>query len=199
MSKTVGVLALQGDYAEHERELARRGFATRRVRRPAELAGLDGIVLPGGESTTMLKLLEIQQLEQPLASAIRGGLPTLATCAGMILCARRVVEPEQRSFGVLDLEVARNGYGRQIRSGTFALDTEAPLPNPMHGIFIRAPRVLSVGPGCEVLARRDGDPVLVRQDSVLAACFHPELERDHPVSEMFAGLVGGRVAAHRIG
>ena len=189
----IGVLAIQGDYAEHERALARCGFATRRVRRAADLTGLTGLVLPGGESTTMLKLAGITGLEEPLAAAVGSGLPVLATCAGLILLARRVVDPEQRSFGVLDCAVSRNGYGRQLHSGTFPLVTggAAGLPDPMSGVFIRAPRIFEVGPAVEVLARRGADPVLIRQGNVLGACFHPEIERDHPVLALFAAMVRG--------
>jgi len=192
VTPTVGILALQGDFAEHERALSRAGLVTRQVRRPRDLDGLSGLVLPGGESTTMLKLLEIQELEEPLRALLRSGIPVLATCAGLILCAREVVEPEQRSFSVLDVRVARNGYGRQIRSGTFDLDVVpgSGLPSELRGVFIRAPRILDVGPGCEVLARRDGDAVLVRQGSVLGVCFHPEIEDGHSVTRMFADAVG---------
>lgn len=194
---TCGVLALQGDVREHELALQRAGIAVRAVRRPEHLAGLDGIVLPGGESTTMLKMLAFQGLEEPLAEFLRSGRPTFATCAGLILCAREVVQPAQRSFGVLDVEVARNAFGRQIRSGTYQLETggAAGLPDPMSGVFIRAPGILGVGAACEVLARRDGAPVLVRQGPILGACFHPELETDHPVLRLFITMLGDRAAA----
>ncbi|MFO1054062.1 MAG: pyridoxal 5'-phosphate synthase glutaminase subunit PdxT [Planctomycetota bacterium] len=192
-SSPVGVFALQGDVREHVAALASLGIATRPVRRPRDLDGLAGIVLPGGESSTMLKLLAIQGLEAPLGEFLRSGRPVLATCAGLILCASRVVEPEQRSYGVLDVTVARNGWGRQIASGTFALRTStgSGLPDPMDAVFIRAPRIVAVGPRCEVLATRDGEPVLVRQGAVLGACFHPELEVDHPVTKLFAAMLPG--------
>lgn len=188
----VGLLALQGDFVDHERALRAAGITrTRRVRRPRDLVGLDGLVLPGGESTTMLKLCTIQELDEPLAAFLRSGVPVLATCAGLILCAREVVEPAQRSFGVVDVTVARNGYGRQICSATcdLAVAPGIGLPTELSGVFIRAPRILEVGPACEVLARRGDDPVLVRQGAVLGACFHPELERDHPVTRMFVDRV----------
>lgn len=187
----VGVLALQGDFAEHAQALAAFGVATRYVRRARDLVGLSGIVLPGGESSTMLKLLAIQDLEAPLGEFLRSGRPVLATCAGLILCARKVVAPEQRSYGVLDIEVARNGWGRQIASGTFALAVRPgkELPTTMSGVFIRAPRILGVGKGCEVLATRDGEAVLVRQGPVLGASFHPELEFRHPVMESFVRML----------
>ena len=187
----VGVLALQGDVREHVQALERCNLAVRLVRRPRELLGLDAMVRPGGESSTMLTLLAIQELEAPLGEFLRSGRPVLATCAGLILCAREVVQPEQRSYGVLDVKVALNGWGRQIWSGTFALETghRAGLPDPMSGVFIRAPRIAQVGPLAEVLATRDGEPVLVRQGNVLGASFHPELEREHPLTRMFAARV----------
>ena len=184
----IGILAVQGDVAEHESVLADRGVPTRRVRRPQDLAGIQGLVLPGGESTTMLRLLDIQGLTAPLAELFRTDLPVLATWAGVILLAKEVVDPVQRSFGVLDLKVARNGYGRQVHSGTFPLEG-ANLPAGASGVFIRAPRILRVGNGVEVLARRQGDPVLVRSGSVLGACFHPELQKDHFVTDWFVGEV----------
>lgn len=183
----VGVLAVQGDFAEHERALALCGVASREVRRPGDFANLQGLVLPGGESTTMLRLLASEGLEAPLLATIASGIPVLATCAGMILLARAVTQPVQRSFSVLDIAVARNGYGRQIASGTFALGSER-WPG-LQGVFIRAPRILSVGPAVEVLARRGPDPVVVAERNVLAACFHPELEARHPLTLHFVDCV----------
>jgi 5'-phosphate synthase pdxT subunit len=186
---TVGVLALQGDFARHQAALQRHGLATRQVRRPQDLAGLCGLVLPGGESTTMLRLLALQGLEGPLAEFLhRAEVPVLATCAGLILLAREVRDPPQRSFGILDVVVARNGYGRQIASGTFALG-DGTLPAGTTGIFIRAPKIVQIGPAVEVLARRGPDPVAVRQGQVLGACFHPELETDHPLVRDFVARV----------
>jgi pyridoxal 5'-phosphate synthase pdxT subunit len=186
----VGVLALQGDFAEHQHALEALGVATRQVRSASELAGLDGLVLPGGESTTMLKLLDVEGLWQPLGDALRSGIPVLATCAGMILLAEGVAQPSQRSYGLLPIDVARNGYGRQYHSGTFALRSDV-LPAGTTGTFIRAPRVTGVRPGtgCEVLAWRDGDPVLVRHGRILAAGFHPELQERHPVTAMWVDMV----------
>ena len=187
VDRIVGILALQGDFAAHATALCRQGLATREIRVPDDLVGLAGLGLPGGESTTGLKLLSIQRLRGPLGSLLGSGIPVLATCAGTILCARRVVDPEQPSLGAIDIEVARNGYGRQIRSRTVEL--ACPGGEAMSGVFIRAPRILSAGPGVEVLARRDRDPVLVRQGSIVGACFHPELEDDHPVTVRFASEV----------
>ncbi len=186
----VGVLALQGDFADHQAALGATGLRSRQVKAPADLRGVDALVLPGGESTTMLKLLEVEGLWGPLGAALHSGVPVLATCAGMILLARHVENPVQRSYAMLPLTVVRNGYGRQCRSGTFALAVEsAELPAAMSGTFIRAPRVTGVHGPCEVLARRDGDPVLVRQGQLLAAGFHPELVAGHPVSRLFADMV----------
>src|SRR5262245_46707869 len=193
----VGVLALQCDFAEHEQALQRQGLRTCEVRRAADLDGLDALVLPGGESTTMLKLLDVEGLFVPLGRALRSGIPVLATCAGLILLAERVENPQQASFGVLPITVVRNGYGRQYHSGTFALQVDphgGALPADLSATFIRAPRITRTGPGCAVLARRDGDPVLVQQGNVLGACFHPELEHDHPVTLHFVSMV--RAAAH---
>ena len=187
-AKTVGVLAVQGDFAEHQEVLEAQGLATRQLRRPEHLRGIDGLVLPGGESTTMLKLLDLQGLTHPLREYLATDQPVLATCAGLILLANRVVDPEQRSLKILDVEVARNGYGRQFHSGTFGL-TGGRVPADATGVFIRAPRILAVGEGVEVLARRDGDPALVRRGNTLAACFHPELERDHFVTRMFVSMI----------
>lgn len=195
--RPVGVLALQGDFADHQDALAAFGVATRQVRVAADLHGLGGLVLPGGESTTMLKLLDVEGLWQPLFDALRSGIPVLATCAGMILLAERVENPNQRSYGLLPITVVRNGYGRQYHSGTFLLRSEV-LPAGTTGTFIRAPRIAQIRPGsgCEVLAWRDQDPVLLRSGAILAAGFHPELQPDHPVTAMWAAMVRtGRGAA----
>ena len=184
----VGVLAVQGDFAEHEAALHRVDLATRQIRRPPDLDGIAGLVLPGGESTTMLRLMDIQGLTEPIRAYLADDRPVLATCAGLILLATEVVDPPQRSFAHLDIKVARNGYGRQIHSGTVAL-VGADLPTPATGIFIRAPRVLAVGPDTEVLARRADDPVLLRKGNTLAACFHPELEPHHFLTRMFEARV----------
>jgi 5'-phosphate synthase pdxT subunit len=167
---TVGVLALQGGFAAHARALAAAGFAARPVRAAADLEGLAGLVLPGGESTTQLRLLARHGLEQPLRAFVAAGAPVLATCAGLILAAAAVERPAQPSFGFLDVTVARNAWGRQLDSfEAVADDGETPL------VFIRAPRIVRVGPEVRVLATLDGEPVLVRQGNVTGATFHPEL------------------------
>jgi 5'-phosphate synthase pdxT subunit len=191
----VGVLALQGDFREHVAALQANGLAAREVRERAGLVGLAGLVLPGGESTTMLRLLEVEDLFAPLRATVAGGLPVLATCAGLILLAAEVRNPVQRSLALLDVAVDRNGYGRQIASGTFPLGGAAPPGST--GVFIRAPRIVRVGEAVEVLAHRDGDPVLVRQRNVLAACFHPELEPGHFVTRLFVAAVrAGKTLPH---
>ncbi|GAB4140271.1 MAG: pyridoxal 5'-phosphate synthase glutaminase subunit PdxT [Planctomycetota bacterium] len=189
---TTGILALQGDYAEHRAALGRHSVPTRLVRRVADLEGLTALVLPGGESTTMLRLLDDEGLFEPLGELLRSGIPVLGTCAGLILLAERVENPRQRSYGVLPVTIVRNGYGRQLHSGTFPLaGASRDLPERMTGTFIRAPRITAVERGCEILARRGNDPVLVRKGAVLGACFHPELDPGHPVLSLFARISRG--------
>lgn len=184
----IGILALQGDFAEHRAALRPFGLLCRNVRAAADLAGLRGLVLPGGESTTMLKLLREEGLFAPLGEALGSGIPVLATCAGLILLASDVRNPAQQSYGLLPVTVLRNGYGRQYHSGTFPLHGPG-VPPGTDGIFIRAPRIVATGPDCEVLARRGDDPVLVRKGPILGACFHPELQPGHPVTAAFAAMV----------
>jgi 5'-phosphate synthase pdxT subunit len=157
------------------------------VRKPEELAGLDGLVLPGGESTTMLKFLEQKGFFDKLGEFV-AATPCFATCAGCILVAREVLHPKQRSLGVLDATVERNAYGRQIDSSILTLPTELP-GGPLEMVFIRAPRIARVGPGVKVLAQRDGSPTLVRQGSLLAATFHPEMSSDSRVQLLFLEMV----------
>ena len=190
----VGVLDLQGDVREHVRALGEVGCASRLVKRPEDLTGLDGLVVPGGESTTLSMLLESTGLFDAIAERLdvpgAEGLPLFGTCAGLILAAREVLggRPDQRTFGVLDAVVRRNGYGRQLQS--FETDVvlgsgEGPL---LPTVFIRAPLIVSTGSDVEVLATLDGVPVLVRQGNILASAFHPELTPDRRVHRMFAEL-----------
>jgi len=183
----IGVLALQGDYEAHARAFARAGAPTVLVRKPEELKGLDGLVLPGGESTTMLKFLEKKGFFDTLGEFV-ANTPCFATCAGCILVAREVLHPKQRSLGVLDATVERNAYGRQIDSTILTLPTELP-GGPLEMVFIRAPRITRVGPGVEVLAKRNGFPVLVRQGNLLVATFHPEMTSDARVQQLFLEMV----------
>ncbi len=188
----IGVLALQGAFAAHAERLTELGAATRFVRTPAQLDGVDALVMPGGESTTMSKLLVSSGLFDAIALRLEDGMPAFGTCAGMILLAAEVLDgrPDQRSFAAIDIAVQRNGYGRQLDSFETDLDI-AGLAEPYHGVFIRAPRVDSVGPAVEVLATHDGDPVLVRQGRIMAASFHPELTADTRLHERFVELVSG--------
>ena len=184
----MGVLALQGDFEAHRKALADHDVESVEVRTPSDLDGVAGLVLPGGESTTMLKLMEGTGLDARLASLIHGGVPALATCAGVILLAREVANPAQRSLGLLDVAVERNGYGRQIDSAVVALevaDADDLGASALEGVFIRAPRGIGVGASVRVLATRGNDPVLLRQGKVLAATFHPELSADSPVIDLF--------------
>jgi 5'-phosphate synthase pdxT subunit len=182
--KSIGVLALQGGFAAHAQALQELGFIVKELRTALDLGSPDlkGLVLPGGESTTQLRLLQRHGLEQPLDSFVRSGRPVLCTCAGLILAAREVRSPAQRSFGWLDVAVARNAWGRQIDSFV-AQDDSGTLPL----VFIRAPRILSVGLQAKVLATLRGEAVLLRQGNVYGATFHPELSADRSIhQEVFA-------------
>ena len=187
----VGILALQGAFARHARAIESLGAAPVEVRVPDHLETIDALVMPGGESTTMSKLLESQQLFDPLAARLHDGLPVLGTCAGMILLASTVLDgrADQRSFGAIDIDVRRNAYGRQVDSFETDLDIEG-FDRPMHAVFIRAPAVERVGPEVEVLAKVDGAPVLCASGSVLVAAFHPELTDDLRVHKLLLSLGG---------
>jgi len=184
----IGVLAMQGAFAEHVRALEAAGARTRLVRTREDLDGLDGIVLPGGESTTMTMLME------PLRDAIRGGLATLATCAGMIVLAKDITDgmAEQHGLGLLDIGVRRNGYGRQVDSFEAPLHIEGLNGKIFPGVFIRAPLVERTG-DVDVIAAHNGRPVAVRHDRILALGFHPELSGDLRLHREFVRLAGSRV------
>jgi pyridoxal 5'-phosphate synthase pdxT subunit len=189
----VGVLDLQGDVREHVAALAEVGCGTRLVKWPGDLDGLAGLVLPGGESTTLSMLLESSGLFDALAARLGAAerpLPVLGTCAGLVLVAREVLDgrPDQRTFGVLDAVVRRNGYGRQEQSFEADLVFGSGEGPPLPTVFIRAPLVVSVADGVDVLATLDGAPVLVRQGPVLASAFHPELTKDRRVHRLFAEM-----------
>jgi 5'-phosphate synthase pdxT subunit len=190
-----GVLALQGAFREHRRALRDVGLDAVEVRVPSDLEGVDGLVIPGGESTTMSKLMQAYGLEDPIAELHARGAPLLGTCAGMIVLARDAVDgrPDQRYLGLIDIDVRRNAYGRQTAS------FEAPVrlageDLPMPGVFIRAPRIERLGDGVEVVAMLDDVPVAVRQGDVLVAAFHPELTGDRRLHARFAAMVMRRGA-----
>ena len=187
----IGVLAIQGDYAAHAEALDEVGATPVEVRKHEELAQLDGLILPGGESTTILKFLERGHLFDELKQFC-STRPAFGTCAGAILLAREVRNPAQRSLGLLDVVVERNAYGRQIDSSI--LFSESKLPGEkLEMVFIRAPRIIETGPKVEVLAHRDGHPTLVRQGNLMAATFHPELSTDRRVHKAFVDLVNATV------
>ena len=192
----VGVLALQGDFALHVQALARCGVEAVEIRKPEQLAGVDGLVIPGGESTTLLNLMDEWHFVPALEKFHAAGKPIFGTCAGLILLAREVENPRQFSLGLIDVGVERNAYGRQRESfevrGTAVLDG---TPTPIEMMFIRAPRIRRVGEGVEVLARQADDPVMARQGTVLVATFHPEVTGEQGVHRYFCDMV--RRAASR--
>jgi 5'-phosphate synthase pdxT subunit len=186
----VGVLAIQGDYEAHAKALARAGAEAELVLWPKQLAALDALVLPGGESTTMSRLLETSGLWAPIGELIARGRPVLGTCAGMILLAGEVADgrPDQRSFAAVDIAVRRNGYGRQVDSFEADIDVVG-MDEPFHAVFIRAPKVERVGRGVEVLATHQDVAVLVRQHAIMLASFHPEITGDTRVHRHFVQLI----------
>jgi 5'-phosphate synthase pdxT subunit len=188
----VGVLALQGAFARHAATLAALGGEPVLVKRPDQLDGVDALVLPGGESTTMSMLLESSGCFEPIAERLAAGLPTLGTCAGMILLGAEVLDgrPDQRCFGAVDISVRRNAFGRQVDSFEADLPVTGLEGGPFHAVFIRAPFVERAGPEVEVLATVDGHPVLCRQGAVTVAAFHPELSDDARLHERFLKEIG---------
>lgn len=183
----IGVLAIQGDYAAHAEALRESGAEPVEVRLPGQLEELDGLILPGGESTTILRFLEKDNFFETLREFCLMR-PVFGTCAGSILLAREVRNPGQKSLAVLDAVAERNAYGRQIDSSIVTAETKLP-GGPLEMVFIRAPRLAELGPEVEVLARRGDDPVLVRQGKVMAATFHPELSADRRVHKYFVDSV----------
>lgn len=185
----IGVLALQGDFAAHAAVVSRLGRQATPVRTRDELEAVDALILPGGESSAMLRLMRTEHLMSVIAERIEGGMPTLATCAGVILLARNVV-PEQESLGFLDIDVARNAYGRQVHSSVEHVRLSELFAGPPEtdGVLIRAPRITRVGDAVEVLGWFGADPVLVRQGLVVGATFHSELGNDTRIHELFLDL-----------
>lgn len=189
LSQTIGVLALQGDFAEHIEVFRSLGVTARAVRLPEDLEGLDGLVIPGGESTTIARLAELYQLPNPIREGLARGMALWGTCAGMIVIAQALADPYPTPFGFLDIKVARNWFGRQTQSFEIDLDIQGLGNEPFRGVFIRAPAVVSVGPGVEVLARlADGTPVVVCSGQILGTAFHPELTDDTRMHQMFLRL-----------
>ncbi len=192
---TIGVLALQGDFIEHEAALRRLGVTAREVRTAEELRGLDGLIIPGGESTTFCRLMEDFRLYEPLRAVLKAGVPAWGTCAGMIVLARQASDLGFPTLSAIDIEVLRNAYGRQVQSFEADLDVPALGEQSFHAVFIRAPVVAGAGPGVEVLAslrdERTGKetPVAVRQGTVLATSFHPELTDDPRFHRYFLEIV----------
>ncbi|MFF3828960.1 pyridoxal 5'-phosphate synthase glutaminase subunit PdxT [Streptomyces griseus] len=187
----IGVLALQGDVREHLIALASADALARPVRRPEELAEVDGLVIPGGESTTMSKLAVLFGMMEPLRERVRAGMPVYGTCAGMILLAEKILDPRsgQETVGGIDMIVRRNAFGRQNESFEAAVEVGGVEGGPVDGVFIRAPWVASVGARTEVVAEHGGHIVAVRQENALATSFHPELTGDHRVHALFVDMV----------
>ncbi|GAA1348257.1 pyridoxal 5'-phosphate synthase glutaminase subunit PdxT [Falsarthrobacter nasiphocae] len=201
----VGVLAVQGDVREHEQFLQDVGARTRRIRTPRDLEGIEGLVLPGGESTAMAKLCRVLGIMDPIRELIREGLPVYGSCAGLILLADRIKDPAldaagcpQETFGGLDVTVVRNAFGRQRESFEVDLEFAGLEPDPVHAVFIRAPQVLEAGPGVEVLARvgglgrAAGRIVGVRSGNLLATSFHPEVTQERRIHELFMHMIAKR-------
>jgi pyridoxal 5'-phosphate synthase pdxT subunit len=194
----IGVLALQGDFAMHAKALERCGALAVEIRKPEQLADVDGLIMPGGESTTLLKLMDEWGFVPALEKFHAEGRPIFGTCAGLILLARDVESPRQFSLGLIDVAVERNAYGRQRESfeaqGSARLDGHVA---PVEMVFIRAPRIRRVGPGVETLARHGDEPVMARQGTILVATFHPELTDDPTVHRYFCAMVAQAAAARQ--
>ena len=185
----IGVLAIQGDFAEHITALNKLGIETREVRLPDHLEGVDGLIIPGGESTTLSRLMDIYHLRGPIAQMAQEGKAVWGTCAGMILLAQEITEEDPVPLKLMDIGVRRNAFGRQVDSFEQDLEISGLGPEPFHGIFIRAPRIIRVGQDIEVLASLpDGEPVAARQGSLLATSFHPELTGDTRFHERFVNI-----------
>lgn len=187
----LGVLSLQGSFAEHIAKLEDLGATVTEVRLPSQLAGLDGLVIPGGESTTFLKLIDLYDLREPLCRAINGGLPVLATCAGVVILASQISSHSMRPLGILDIALARNAFGRQVESFEEDLTIDGISGPPFRAVFIRAPIIRSCGPAVSVLARvHDGAIVACRQGRILAMSFHPEFVPDMRIHQHFLEIAG---------
>jgi 5'-phosphate synthase pdxT subunit len=187
---TIGVLALQGDFLEHITALGKIGVCAKEVRLPQDLEAIDGIILPGGESTTMTNLLDVFDLRKPLAKHIAEGLPVWGTCAGMILLAKKLLQERPTPLKVMDIVVDRNAFGRQIDSFSVPLRISPLGDKALHATFIRAPKIIAIGPTVTVLSKlTDGTIVAAQQNTMLATSFHPELTQDTRLHEFFLSLV----------
>ena len=188
----VGVLAIQGDFAEHIAVLGKLGVKAREVRLPEHLDSVDGLIIPGGESTTLSRLMTIYNLREPVEQMAAEGRAVWGTCAGLIMLSREITEQDPIPLGIMDIGVQRNAFGRQVDSFEQKLDVSALGPDPFHAIFIRAPVIVRVGDGVEVLSALDADrPVAVRQGNLMATAFHPELTNDYRFHSYFLELAGG--------
>lgn len=187
----IGVLALQGDFLEHLKVLTRLGITAKEVRLSKDLNDIDGIIFPGGESTTMVNLLEVFEMKQLLIDKIQNGLPVWGTCAGMILLAKNLVQDKPKPLALMDITVNRNAFGRQIESFSESLVIKPLGKKPLHATFIRAPFVTKLGKGVEVLSKLSNDTIVaVREKNMLATSFHPELTEDTRMHEYFISLIG---------
>lgn len=185
----IGVLAIQGDFLEHRKMLDSISIESREVRTPKELDDLDGLIIPGGESTTIVQLIDIYDMRNTLVEKVHQGLPIWGTCAGMIVLAKSLKDTRPEPLGLMDIEVSRNAFGRQIDSFETDLNISGIDGPPMHAIFIRAPLITKVGKEVEILAEvSEGKPVAVRQGKILATSFHPELTEDSRMHSMFANI-----------
>lgn len=186
----IGVLALQGDFAEHIAALHRLATDGREVRLPEHLEGLDGLIIPGGESTTIARLMDVYDIREPLKRKVQEGMGVWGTCAGMILLARKLVEDRPQPLGLMDIEVHRNAYGRQVDSFETDIPIAALGKEPFHCIFIRAPKIKQIGPGVKVLGKlAEAGVVATQQGKLLATAFHPELTMDTRLHEHFLRMV----------
>ena len=188
----IGVLAIQGDFLEHQQILDRLGVDVAQIRLPHQLDSIDGLIIPGGESTTIVQLIDIFELRAPLVEKVKSGMPAWGTCAGMIVIADRLTDHRPDPLRLMDIEVSRNAFGRQVDSFEADLQIRDVQGPPFRAVFIRAPVVSSIGDGVTVLAALDdGRPVAVRQDRLMATAFHPELTDDTRVHELFVRIVEG--------
>ena len=186
----VGILAIQGDVIEHRHALERIGAETTEIRLPDQLDGVDGLIIPGGESTTIVQLIDIYNLRDVIRNKVKSGLPTWGTCAGMIVLAERLTDRRPDPLRLMNIDVSRNAFGRQVDSFEQDLEIDGVDGPPFRAVFIRAPVVNSAGAGTEILARLDdGRPVAVRQGGMLATSFHPELTDDSRVHQLFVRMI----------